>query len=243
MEIEMSHAPDVPEIPPGITVRSFRVGEDERPVYEAECQAYAEDPRWRDEGFERWSDVFEGDDFDPGAWLVALEDDRVVAFCQNLGNPDMGWVQNLATIPDARGRGLGELLLRRSFRLYWDRGTSRVGLSVSSERSPSAWRLYERCGMTEVLRYTNYCKLLDRNEARSSSGDGIRLGRNGLCGRGLADQTRGEEGPWGSCRLLGEWRSSGAEQGDLHRAAAAVNNSDGSSMQAGQVPSALPVWT
>jgi ribosomal protein S18 acetylase RimI-like enzyme len=164
MEIAMDGSPEVPEIPEGISLRTFRVGEDERPVYEAESAAWAEYPRWRDEGFERWSKVFEGDDFDPSAWLVALEGDRVVGFSQNLGYLDMGWVQNLGTIPEARGRGLGELLLRRTFRHYRDRGIRRVGLSVSSERSPAAWRLYERCGMTEVLRYTNYRKPLDLSE-------------------------------------------------------------------------------
>ncbi len=160
MEIMLSERPEPPPVPEGITLRRFLPGKDERAIYEAEVAAWTQYPRFRDPGFERWSNVFEEADFDAELWLVATEGDRIVAFSQNAGYPDLGWIQNLSTIPEARNRGLGELLVKTTFQLYWDRGISRVGLTVSSERAPAVRRLYERCGMQEVLRYTNYRKPL-----------------------------------------------------------------------------------
>lgn len=160
MEIELGEQPAVPAAPKGVTVRTFQPGTDERAVYQAEIEAWSQYVRFRDPGYERWSAVFAEDDFDPDLWLVAYEGDRLIAFSQNAGYPDLGWIQNLSTVPGERGRGVGELLVRSSFELYWNRGIKRVGLTVSSERDPSVRRLYERCGMTEVLRITNYAKPL-----------------------------------------------------------------------------------
>ena len=56
-----------------------------------------------------------------------------------------GAVQNLGIIPECRGMGLGELLLRRALEGFQQAGLSRVYLEVTADNA-IAIRLYERLG-------------------------------------------------------------------------------------------------
>lgn len=162
LEVELDERPEVPPPPPGITVRAYRVGPDDVPVHEAFNRAWAqyEGERWEPEPLERWLENVAADTFDPETWHLAVEDGRVVAFCLCDQYPDLGWVQYLGTVPEARGRGLARLLLLRSFAEYHDRGVARVGLTASSSNVPAARALYDGAGMVEVLRYDNLKKPL-----------------------------------------------------------------------------------
>jgi mycothiol synthase len=71
-----------------------------------------------------------------------------------------GWIKDLAVAPAARGRGLGELLLRHAFARLFERGVQRVGLKVDAANPTSALQLYERVGMQVVKRYRSYVKKL-----------------------------------------------------------------------------------
>lgn len=161
MEVKFEERPVVPEPPAGFEVRDYRPG-DERLAYEVYVSAWQQyAATWHPEGFESWSSNFvDAEDFVPELWSLAFRDDRPVGVAVCLDYPGMGWVQTLGTLPEARGKGLGEVLLKRSFAKYFDRGTTKVGLTVSSRNLPEAKRLYERCGMTEVLRYINFRKPL-----------------------------------------------------------------------------------
>ena len=71
-----------------------------------------------------------------------------------------GWIKDLAVAPAARGRGLGEALLRHAFARLYERGARRIGLKVDAHNPTSAIRLYERLGMSVVERYRHYVKKL-----------------------------------------------------------------------------------
>ncbi len=159
MEIELSAEPKVPGTPPGVTIRGFRSG-DEHAFHEANMAAWSQyADRWEPETFERWSaNYLAGEDFDPSLWWMAESSGRTLGISICLPYPSMGWIQVLGTIPEARGRGIGTALLQRSFATYWERGVKRIGLTANSQNIPEVRRLYERNGMTEVLRYINHRK-------------------------------------------------------------------------------------
>jgi ribosomal protein S18 acetylase RimI-like enzyme len=60
-------------------------------------------------------------------------------------------------------RGLGEALLRQSFREFWRRGEHRVALRVDAEHPTGAPRLYERLGMRPLWK-----AVLNRQRLRRS---------------------------------------------------------------------------
>jgi hypothetical protein len=65
----------------------------------------------------------------------------------------LGAVQNLGIIPECRGNGLGELLLRRALLGFQQAGLSRVYLEVTADNT-IAIRLYERLGFLRT--HTSY---------------------------------------------------------------------------------------
>ena len=55
---------------------------------------------------------------------------------------------------------MGAALLCDSFGRFWERGEHSVGLGVDAASDSSAFRLYERAGMTPVLGWLVYEKEL-----------------------------------------------------------------------------------
>lgn len=81
--------------------------------------------------------------------VVALLDERVVGWCDVL--PPFGQarrhvgVLGIGLVPEARHRGLGTALLRSAIAKAWDRGFTRIELSVRTDNH-NARALYERMG-------------------------------------------------------------------------------------------------
>jgi ribosomal protein S18 acetylase RimI-like enzyme len=97
------------------------------------------------------------DSFDPAYWFLAEDGGELAGVCLAWKE---GWIKDLAVVPAARGRGLGELLLRHAFARLYERGVRRVGLKVDANNPTSALRLYERVGMRVAKRYRSYVKKL-----------------------------------------------------------------------------------
>ncbi|HEX2296491.1 MAG TPA: GNAT family N-acetyltransferase [Actinomycetota bacterium] len=163
METVLDERPVVPDPPPGITVRTYELGPDDAAVHAAFNRAWSqyEGDRWQPEPLERWMDAVESEDFDAAHWHVALQDGEVVSFCLGERYGDNGWIQYLGTVPEARGRGLGRLLLLHGFAGFHDDGARRVQLTVSSANVPAARALYESAGMQETLRFENFKKPME----------------------------------------------------------------------------------
>lgn len=60
----------------------------------------------------------------------------------------LGWIRNLGVVREARGRGLGRLLLRQAFAAFAARGRDTVGLGVDTEKATGAPELHARNGMS-----------------------------------------------------------------------------------------------
>jgi mycothiol synthase len=165
MSLRFDGPPPPPADVPGIDVRTFVPGQ-EREVYV--CAAAAFEDHWGD-GFpseQSWlhRTVYASDTFDPELWYLAWEGERLVglllAAADSEEDPELGYVAWLGVRREARGRGLGEALLRRSFVKFHELGKLGAQLVVDSESSTGANRLYERVGMTAQPRFANWDRSL-----------------------------------------------------------------------------------
>lgn len=109
---------------------------------------------WRDNQFRKHAD--------PTLWWIARRDGVDVAAL--LASPERegdGWVNAVGVLPEARGRGIGELLLRTAFAEFAARGTPTVALGVDAANATGAVRLYERAGMRVSWRVDVLERVLD----------------------------------------------------------------------------------
>ena len=162
MEIELGAAPPaVPPPPAGIDVRTYDAERDDAPVRAALNEAFARAPFWHDVTEGSFREFYVGArGFDPSLWLLAWDDDELaglaLAYGERVGDSALGWVGTLGVRPRWRRRGLGETLLRGTFRELHARGLRRVGLGVDTENVTGALRLYERAGMRPIRRADNW---------------------------------------------------------------------------------------
>jgi mycothiol synthase len=163
MEIELEDVPPAPVAVDGIELRPYRPVEDEQRTYEAQEEAFEDHWGHNPQSIETWREFsVKQANFDPSLWFLAWDGDEVAGLSLNFpersGDPGYGWVGTLGVRRAYRRRGIGEALLRHSFRALHDRGRRRVRLSVDAESSTGAARLYERAGM-QVLRQSNTWQL------------------------------------------------------------------------------------
>jgi mycothiol synthase len=156
MMIELDGVVAEPVWPEGVSVRSFRPG-DEHAFFEAHQETFADTWEPIEETFKTWAhELLEGPSFDPEQWFIAEQGGRTAGFaiCKvHAGDSGLGWVYILGVRRPWRGRGLGRALLLHAFHAFRRRGLRRAGLGVDSESLTGANRVYESVGMTEVARF------------------------------------------------------------------------------------------
>jgi mycothiol synthase len=150
MRIELDREPPEPEWPDGYTVRTMREGE-ERRFYDAHMASFADTWMFTPDPYESWRHWMVGDSvFDPTLWFIAENGDDLAGILISRAQenePGVGWIRILGVVPEHRQRGIGQALLRHSFRDFADRGFTAVGLGVDAENPTGAVRVYERAGM------------------------------------------------------------------------------------------------
>ena len=165
MTLRFDGPPPPPADVAGIDIRRLVPGQ-EREVYQ--CAAEAFEDHWGD-GFsseESWlhRHVDASDSFDPELWFLAWKGERLVglllANAEAEEDPALGYVGLLGVRREARGCGIGEALLRRSFVTFHRLGKRGAQLVVDSESSTGANRLYERVGMTAQPRFAFWDRAL-----------------------------------------------------------------------------------
>jgi mycothiol synthase len=143
-----------PAWPPGLEVRPFRAGEDDRRVYKAHEEAFSEHFLVEPQTFEEWcAHSRDLGDLDPDLWLVAWDGDVVAAECLTLSRGPEADVISLSVRRPWRGRGLGLALLLECFGRARLRGHRTIRLVVDVENVTGALRLYERAGMRVERRF------------------------------------------------------------------------------------------
>ena len=167
MEIDILEPPPVPQWPVGITVRTFVQRQDERSVFEAEEEIFQHDEwGYTPANFDEWVRSGTGNaSFDPSLWFLAIAENEIAgcSLCHlNIGEQiNMGFVNTLGVRRKWRKQGLGLALLYHSFDEFYKRGFHQAALSVDSENSTGAVRLYIRAGMRRAKKYdVRYEKVL-----------------------------------------------------------------------------------
>jgi mycothiol synthase len=91
--------------------------------------------------------------FDPGLWLALCEGEApaAVLLLSRVPRTDVLELVYLGLMPAYRGRGLGDLLMRRAVAAIHETGCARLSLAVDAQNMP-ALKLYWRHGMQAMGR-------------------------------------------------------------------------------------------
>jgi mycothiol synthase len=160
MVIDLDGETSEPVWPQGIRLVPFDASQT-REAYEASEEAFQD--HWghvpHDYGeWRAWS--VDRESFDSTLWLIARDGDEIAGFSYNYAAPSEGWVGVLGVRRPWRRRGLGRALLLESFRLFRERGFSRVALGVDAANPTGATRLYEGAGMRVLVQSDMFRKIL-----------------------------------------------------------------------------------
>lgn len=139
-----------PEPPAGVRVRACADEADRKQTHALYQATFAEHFDFQPREYERWLHDIHADRLDWSlVWLVSTEDLGDVGFLIARDDREaMGWIRSLGVVREARGKGLGGLLLRQAFAAFAARGRDTVGLGVDTENATGAPELYARNGMS-----------------------------------------------------------------------------------------------
>ena len=140
--------------PPGVTIRAFETGRDERALHEVNEASFADHWGFRPVPYATWeAEMYGAEDWDPSLAHLAEVDGEVVGHGVSLSFEGEGYVAILGVLPRWRGRGIAKALLRRAFAELAKRGHHEVRLGVDAQNPTGAVALYESVGMTPYRSY------------------------------------------------------------------------------------------
>jgi len=166
MRIDMDAPPPEPELPAGLSLRTFRT-EDAEAVFRAVDESFRDHFGHVDQpfasAFERFRHTMLEDPlFDGGLWFLATQGSEIagVALCRRRApdDPECGYVSSLGVRRPWRKRGVGLALLRRAFGEFYGRDFRKVSLGVDAQNITGALRLYEKAGMHVIRQFELYEK-------------------------------------------------------------------------------------
>ena len=67
---------------------------------------------------------------------------------------EIGWIYDILVLPEYRGKGAGEALMRHALKLSKEKGFAQTGLMVNAKNT-AAWSLYEKLGFQTEYRIMN----------------------------------------------------------------------------------------
>ncbi len=148
------------QAPEGVSLRSFRPGEDDEAWLRVNARAFAEHPEQgsmsADDLVQRMQEPW----FDADGFLVAERAGEMVGFHWtkvHAGDDPVGEVYVVGVDPSAQGLGLGSVLTLAGLWHLRDRGLDQVMLYVESDNA-AAIRVYERLGFEQWDVDVMYCR-------------------------------------------------------------------------------------
>jgi mycothiol synthase len=153
-----------PVWPDPITMRTHVTGADDRAVYEAVEESFADHWGHVHEPYEHWRKhtVEWKEWFAPDLWFLATSGDDVAGFaiCSDYATLGQGWVNNVGVRRPWRRTGVALALLHHAFREFQRRGRSTAALGVDAQSLTGATRVYEKAGMRVKHRFALFAKEL-----------------------------------------------------------------------------------
>ncbi|CAM5447462.1 mycothiol synthase [Streptomyces abikoensis] len=136
-----------PVFPPGVTVRTFRPGEDDEEWLAVNAAAFAHHPEQGSLVQRDLDDRKAADWFDPKGFFLAEKDGRVIGFhwTKIHAEEGLGEVYVLGVAPDAQGGGLGKSLTALGLRHLAAQGLPTAMLYVDADNT-AAVAVYEGLG-------------------------------------------------------------------------------------------------
>ncbi|WP_058045718.1 mycothiol synthase [Streptomyces roseifaciens] len=136
-----------PVLPPGVTVRTFRPGQDDAEWLAVNAAAFAHHPEQGSLGRRDLDDRKSADWFDPKGFFLAEKDGRIVAFHWTKVHAEegLGEVYVLGVAPGAQGGGLGKSLTAIGLRHLAAQGLPTAMLYVDADNA-AAVAVYEGLG-------------------------------------------------------------------------------------------------
>jgi mycothiol synthase len=158
MERQLDEDLPEPVVPPGVEIRTFAPGEDERDWLRVNAAAFADHPEQALIDADDLADRMAEPWFDPKGFFVATIDGTMVGFHWTKQHQDqLGEVYVLGIEPSAAGRGLGKALLLTGLRSLREQGNTRVELYVEADHR-AAIGLYLSYGFATVSRDVMYAQ-------------------------------------------------------------------------------------
>lgn len=155
-------------LPVGIEVRTA-TPEHYRQIWEADTEAFRDHWGFSEPSEEDYQGWLSWPNFAPHLWQVAWEGDEIVGMVQNFVNPEenarrgiqRGYTEGISVRRPWRKRGIAAALINRSLLMFRAMGMAEAALSVDTENTSGALRVYESCGFTVARSGTTYRKPLD----------------------------------------------------------------------------------
>ncbi|MFI9155298.1 GNAT family N-acetyltransferase [Streptomyces sp. NPDC053367] len=138
-----------PALPDGIRVRPCATEADKELVHRLYQTSFAQHFDFQPRSYEAWLGDIDADALDWSlVWIAETDDLGEAGFLLSRNDREaMGWIRSIGVLPEARGRGLGGLLLRQAFAAFAALGRDTVGLGVDTSNATGAPQLYRRHGM------------------------------------------------------------------------------------------------
>jgi mycothiol synthase len=174
MRIELeSVPPDLPPTPTGIVLRAYSPDEADQ-LLDAINEVFRPDPFFVHMTKNDFSENYLGNaGMDPQLWVLAWDDAKLagfsLGFSQWHGDPAVGEIRSVGVRTSWRQRGLGEALVRSTFRALHAAGLRAATLGVDASNETGAVRLYERVGMIVTARGDNWALDFARSRARATT--------------------------------------------------------------------------
>ncbi len=149
--------PPAPEPPPGVRLRTYRPEQDAGAWAALAINAFAGHWEATPLSLEDIAAIICLPDFDPGGFWLAEVDGQLVgqalarynAHVPALGGIPLGRIEDVAVLPEYRGRGIGRALVLAAMRYLWQQGCRTMELTVDA-RNTQAIRLYRTLGFIEA---------------------------------------------------------------------------------------------
>jgi mycothiol synthase len=142
-------------LPDDVAIRTFRAGRDERTFWRVTEDAFAEHFNHTPTPFESWeASWLAAGDLHPDRMLLAERDGAVVGETAWVDSEPDGYIVSVGVLPEHRGHGIAQALLRRAFADIAAAGFPNATLTVDAENTTGAVELYRKVGM-EPIRETH----------------------------------------------------------------------------------------